>query len=323
MHFKLIHITRDFELGDAQIFVSDDDKKMKVEIRKRASDDTYPPFEKGDGIAVANCEKQLSERLMNAASSTGKLSINKLDVRAAYDEMQSLILRTLRLVRWRTNSLGQPNPIRFAKYFGWSVDGQKWIPVSDNIKLSIELQVIPEWTSASEEFIRYEARGLLDEPIAHELLREADSNRKTNLRSSLVLAIAAAEVGFKQFVSLTFPDTSWILDLPAPPLVDLIAHFPWPKLSVVIDGITVSIPEKTMGLFKKAVNLRNQIVHAGNVDLKEQTLKELIKGVRDFLYLLDGCRGQKWAFQHLDSEFRKELRSLKQNAQASRSHVRR
>ena len=51
-----------------------------------------------------------------------------------------------------------------------------------------------------------------------------------NPRSSLILGVAAAEVGFKQFASKTLPDTAWLLEFPSPPLFDMLQKFPWKQL---------------------------------------------------------------------------------------------
>jgi hypothetical protein len=46
------------------------------------------------------------------------------------------------------------------------------------------------------------------------------------MRSAIVLAVAAAEVGFKQFAVKIFPDTAWILEhLQSPPLTKMLDLF--------------------------------------------------------------------------------------------------
>lgn len=70
-----------------------------------------------------------------------------------------------------------------------------------------------------------------EKPVAN-----AAANRKENPRSSLVLAVVAAEVGFKQFASKVFPDAGWVLEkLSSPPLDTMLQAFPWSKLGVQIN----------------------------------------------------------------------------------------
>src|ERR1039458_2043219 len=121
----------------------------------------------------------------------------------------------------------------------------------------------------------------VDEPLGHQLLREASVNRKVNPRSSLVLAVAAAEVGFKRFAAKTLPDSGWILQLPAPPLLDMITAFPWERLGATINGKKPAIPELLKAELKKAVTLRNKIVHTGTPVLSSKTLDSVLTAVRD------------------------------------------
>jgi hypothetical protein len=57
------------------------------------------------------------------------------------------------------------------------------------------------------------------EPVAHELWREAWNLRHTNPRSSLVIGVAAAEVGLKQLIAASVPDAASLVEnIPSPPL---------------------------------------------------------------------------------------------------------
>jgi len=173
----------------------------------------------------------------------------------------------------------------------------------------MEFSILPHWTNETAEFVSREVLGELDEPLGHELLREAAVNRKDNPRSSLVLAVVAAEVGFKQFASNAFPDADWILEkLPSPPLETMLQVFPWSKLGVQINGKVPGIPDSIRRELKKAVFLRNHIVHAGVRErLKVETVESVLRAVRDLLYFLDALRGQSWAASHISPEVLKSF----------------
>jgi hypothetical protein len=83
-----------------------------------------------------------------------------------------------------------------------------------------------------------------------------------------VLGVAAAEVGFKHFVSRTFPDTAWLLDLPSPPLTEMLNTFPWEQLKLRINDKVPAVPDLMIDELKKAVHLRNKIVHSGVAPLR-------------------------------------------------------
>jgi hypothetical protein len=301
MHFRLGFIIRDFEFGDAQIRVSDQAKQIDVLISKRPADETHPTWEPKQGLATATCQREIPARHREEAVSSGDLSRRREAVGQVHRELSTLILHTLRLVRWRANSPGGPNPIQFGAEFSWSLDGRIWKPVADNIFFKVELSISPRWTNETEEFVRKEVLRELDELLGHELLREAAVNRKDNLRSSLILAVVAAEVGFKQFASKALPDADWILDkLPSPPLETMLKAFPWPRLGVQINGKVPSIPDSIQSELKKAILLRNQIVHTGGpVTLKVETVDSVLTSVRDLLYFLDALQGQTWAATHI------------------------
>jgi hypothetical protein len=304
MYFRLRYIIGDFEFGNAHICVSDPAKQIEVLIFKRPNDETTSPVEPNQGVATATCQRELPARHHAEAASSGILSVKREVVGQVHHDMQEIILHTLRLSRWRANnSFGRLNPIQLAAEFSWSLDGTEWKPVADNVRLKIELHLLPKWTKDTADFVAIEVLGELDEPLGHQLLREAAVNRKANLRSSLVLAVVAAEVGFKQFASKAFPDTDWILEkLPSPPLVIMLRVFPWSKLSARINGKVPVIPDSIESELKKAVQLRNQIVHAGLVELKVETVNSVLAAVRDLLYFLDALQGQTWAASHMDPD---------------------
>jgi hypothetical protein len=312
MYFQLRYITADFDFGENQISVSDSEKKMQFLLSKQIPEDASSvQLGAGDGFVAIGCERQMTARLCAEAVSSGVLSIKKEAVRLVHKEMSGLALRTLRLIRWRANADGRPNPIRSSllEGFRWSLDGIEWKPVADNVSMNVSIQVHPRWTSEAEQFLRAEISGELNEPLGHELLREAWTNRAANPRSSIVLAVAAAEVGFKQFASAVFPDAAWILEsLPSPPLVKMLKDlFPWSKLKVQVKGQDLTPPDSVTTTLEKAVLLRNDIVHGRAKKLDRRTVVSVITAVRDLLYFLDVAQGQEWALYHLSAEARKHF----------------
>jgi|ERR1017187_1922658 hypothetical protein len=313
MYFRLSYIVRDFELRDAEISVSDPAKQIDLVISRRPIDDTNPPSQPNQAVAVATCQRDLPARHHNKAVSSGILSCRRGIVGQVHGELRDMILHTLRLARWKANwSKGGPDPIQWAREFSWSFDGKAWRRVADTLSISLEFGSPIHWTDDDLQFVRTNVLGELDEPLAHQLLREAAVNRTDNLRSSLVLAVAAAEVGFKHFVSKALPDTDWILQkLPSPPLETMLKSFPWSKLAVRIYGKVPSIPESMTEELIKAVKLRNQIVHLGALEggtkLKRETVDSVLTAVRDLLYFLDALLGQTWAVSNMSAAAVKQL----------------
>jgi len=310
IRFRLEYVSRDFKFEDAHIVVSDPAKRLEATLTKKPAGSTSSPTEPGDGLIVGICERQVTDRLYEQAASNGQLSIKQEAVASVHADLQSFILRTLRLLRWRTKSPGRPYPIRAVLRFMWSLDAIEWKYVADYMSLRIkQLENPPVLTDAATEFVRNEIVGELDEPLGHELLREAWTNQETNLRSAIVLAVAAAEVGFKQFASKVFPDCAWILEnLQSPPLSKMLDLFPWDKMKLAINEQPVTVPDSIKDELKKAVTLRNEIVHGRSGALTSDITESVLFSVRDLLYFLDALIDRKvWAFEFMSADARKHF----------------
>jgi hypothetical protein len=150
-----------------------------------------------------------------------------------------------------------------------------------------------EWAS----FVGMAEAGV-QEPIGHELLREAWGLRHDSPRSALVIGVAAAEVGMKQLVAALVPGArSLVEDLPAPPLARMAKHT-LPELpiraSVPPDR---RCPKAIHQLLDAAVRDRNATVHRGLEP--SRYVHTTLVGIREFLYLLDLYRGHEWAVDQL------------------------
>jgi hypothetical protein len=310
MYFRIRYLIRDFELGETQVDLPDADKKIRVVIKTALPTETAMELKKGDGIAIISCEREVSERIQKDAISSGQLSLKQEPIGKIFADMGGYLLRAIRLIRWRTNSKGGPNPIKSVLPDGlqWSLDGTDWKRVSGFFSLKItQLDPPPEWTPEVAEFVMGELSGELDEPLGHELLREAWILRDVSPRSAIVMGVAAAEIGFKQFAMVKFPDSAWVLEnLPSPPLLKMLSDFfPWDKLKLQINGKNLTVPESTMANLKKAVTLRNEVVHKGTQSMDADTVDSVLTAVRDLLYFLDALNGPRnWCFAYLSQDAR-------------------
>lgn len=152
-----------------------------------------------------------------------------------------------------------------------------------------------EWATFAESPVDH------PEPVAHQLLREAWNLRHTNPRSSLVLGVAAAEVGFKSLIIDLLPAARGIVeDLPAPPLAKLIRHS-LPELPIAAAVAPERrCPQPILKVLIEANEQRNHVVHRGGEPLT--SLDAVLRTVREFLYLLDLYRGHDWAAAQLSSD---------------------
>jgi hypothetical protein len=132
------------------------------------------------------------------------------------------------------------------------------------------------------------------EPVAHELWREAWNLRLSSPRSSLVVGVAAAEVGLKQLIATLVPDAkSLVENVPSPPL-DVMIRKVLPTIPIRADvEPTRRTPRHLRAMIVAAVEDRNRVVHRGAVPGGD--LRAILLAIREFLYLLDTYAGQAWA----------------------------
>jgi hypothetical protein len=149
-----------------------------------------------------------------------------------------------------------------------------------------------------------------DEPVGHKLFREAWKNKASDRRSSLLMGIAAAEVGFKHCVTALVPQTDWLVEqVPSPPLVTMLRDYlPLLPAKNTIGGKVLPPPKpEILDVLTKGVNLRNKVTHTGAAEPAYETVEEVLLAVRDVLWLLDFYRGHGWALGYVRPEVREKM----------------
>jgi hypothetical protein len=133
----------------------------------------------------------------------------------ATSETHDYLERTVRVMRWRAAAEGPHNPF-VAVHDGqlFSLDMETWHQLPSTVSLATHLRGSlrmhePEWNQVTELV----GKGG-DEPFSFELFREAFSHRFGNLRSAVMLGVAAAENGFKECASQLVPDAEWLIQVP-------------------------------------------------------------------------------------------------------------
>jgi hypothetical protein len=151
--------------------------------------------------------------------------------------------------------------------------------------------------------------GSVTQPLAHEMWREAWNLHNRSPRSSLVVGIAAAEVGFKQLVALLVPEAESLVEhIPSPPLDTMIRRV-LPNLPIRSGLSSENLcPKHIRKALIKAVEARNQVVHRGV--MPEIHLWRILMDVREFLYLLDWHAGHAWAEALLSDHTRRAMRGF-------------
>lgn len=215
-----------------------------------------------------------------------------MTIAAAYHKAEEALSQVGAVLRWRFGLSGYDAVFKDTAVEAKLADGRP-----------LDLHLIPQMAMGDDR-ASIEQGGLdaaVDlvtsshrEPVGHELWREAWNLRNSNPRSSLVIGVAAAEVGLKQVISLLVPEAkSLVENIPSPPL-DAIMRKVLPDLPIRADvEPTRRAPRHLRTAITSAVEDRNRVVHLGA--MPRSNLRETLLAIREFLYMLDMYAGQPWA----------------------------
>jgi hypothetical protein len=309
-------------------------RELEVQYRRPTSDeleqgaDSSPPLSLGDTMCVIGGTWRVSEAnrepfsnlacdgglaltqtlvVFGAVQGTGMRAWdalpeslrNMLDV--GIGELARAADRTFRLMRWHWQLPGEHNPFRMWS-FSWSPDENVWqdLPWKMPLRAATVVHSIRASEAQAREIADAVANGA-DEPTGHELLREALYLADENPRSALIVGMAAAEIGLKEFVSRRVPAASWLVtETSTPPLLqmltqylpDLLKHLKLVPLLQFVDG-------KEKGDFKdpvlrelgRGVFMRNRLVHKPVAAPEPDDVRSVLLAVQDLLGMLDYYSG--------------------------------
>jgi hypothetical protein len=211
-----------------------------------------------------------------------------------YQTLRERSSRVWRLLRWRAGAMGSHEIFQTILASQWSRDGQApWheLPVKAQIRLGgwVIPQVDAPVVSSVQELLTSD----IAEPTSEELLREAWAAHEVNPRSGLLLAVAAAEVGFKELVIDLVPEVRYLtLNVQSPPLSRLLKNL-LPDLPVR-QGTATSPPPELRKVIERAIEARNELAHQGKFDRLNVDLDEVLDAVRSVLRQFAYYRGFTW-----------------------------
>ncbi|MCP3393398.1 hypothetical protein NLM27_32085 [Bradyrhizobium sp. CCGB12] len=236
-------------------------------------------------------------------------------VQSACDTVEASLLQTverfLRLLRWQQNIDGPHFLFEGSPSLYWRIEGDAYRHVGLRVQNSEGASPAGiEWKhddQADLETLWLDQAA--DEPLAHELLREAKNIAEHSPRSSFLVATSALEVGTKAYVAHLRPETAWLLaELPAPPIHKMLRTY-IPDLHTA-QGTPLTYWDKLRPLFKRVeanATTRNKLTHTGRVSISPELLESHIQDISDILYLFDLLKGHEWAKHNLSHSLRSAL----------------
>ncbi len=316
MYIQLSYIIKPLHIGDTDKISFDigfKDKQVVIDFEKIPPEKMQKSYSAGDLIVSATIKLELSEKREKQFLEIKSPLSNSIAefIRPLNFELYDCILQSIKVLRWRLRNESSSNPIRFWGGFRYSSDGKTWTPFPDQVKLAVNFGFPQKKEYSKDELLSIQQLVTKSEfePIGHELLHEAWALRKDSPRSSLVIGVAAAETGFKQFCSHFNPGAEWlIMNAPSPPLVSLLENaLPQVPVKNKIYGHVLPPPQELLADLKNGVGIRNQIVHRTSDTLKTEPVEKILNSVRDLLYLLDYYAGHTWAWPYINGNLLQTL----------------
>jgi hypothetical protein len=224
-----------------------------------------------------------------------------------FGPLRTLIGSTITVLRWRSGlSEGLTDPFRNRKEY-LSVDGGDWLEVPTVRSLKITFHPPLRHITASPQ-LETDVVGLVssgnEEPLGHQLFREAWNQRDSHPRSALVIGVAAAEVGLKKLIGTLVPQAQWLVDeIQTPSFGKMLRKYiPSLEVKAKFQGKTVAPPSRLISKLEKAVEYRNKVVHAGKAPPQHEELEQILRTVDDFLWICDAYAGHLWVSSYISAE---------------------
>ena len=129
--------------------------------------------------------------------------------------------------RWRFRAPGSHHPFFWPKV-SWSFDAETWKQMPGPKLYAVDVSDLrsPGVTEPTRAHLEELLKRDVLAPVCHDLYREAWHQPLSNPRSSLVLAVAAAEVGVKECVGVLVPDAEWLVEtLASPPIERMLREY--------------------------------------------------------------------------------------------------
>lgn len=218
-------------------------------------------------------------------------------------------VRFVRLLRWLENANGSVRIREDSSCIGlsWKTTQEQYYnvpwPKLGPVTITTSNLGRINWTEENQQMLAYLWRIESEqEPLGHQLLREAKSILGYSHRSALLICYSALEVGIKQHISNCVTDASWlVMHAPSPPLYKLL----WDYLPKIHNGKRAfekwSEIKPELKLVTQFVDDRNKLAHrgeniAGSVD-------EYLRITQDLLFAFDVFEGHAWAETRVSRRF--------------------
>lgn len=229
-------------------------------------------------------------------------------------ELEKHAVRFVQLLRWLENADGpvkvrDGTDQRFSLYWKTTQEHYHGVPWPKQGPITVMLDDFGGLTWSEEDqqtFAQLWGSGSEQEPLGHQLLREARGIVEHNRRSALLICYSALEVGIKQHISKCAPDAGWLtMYAPTPPLFKMLRDY-LPEIhggKQAFEKWAAIKPE--LKLITQFVEDRNRLAHRG--ESITGSLDDYLRITGDLLFAFDVFEGHTWAKTRVSRRFGKLL----------------
>lgn len=222
---------------------------------------------------------------------------------ALFDELTTETQRFIKLLTWFFNTSHVHSPVRHQSLY-WNTRGRNFHVVKLPSDSSGYWQNDVVWNEPKGTDFVSLWKSASEEPLAHELFREAGSLLRSTPRSALLMLASALEAGVKSYISERAPVTQWLLtESQSPPIPKMLRELV-PNLRPA-GAVSLLHWSNLRPMFKRIIQLteeRNRLTHRGTMEVKSNQLDEFKEDVSDVLYILDYLNGVQWAINNIRRE---------------------
>ena len=205
-------------------------------------------------------------------------------------------VRFVQLLRWLEKASGpvkiwDSRDIRFSLYWRTTQAQYHGVPwLEQGIMIETSGVAITWLEEDKQKFTQLWGTKGLQEPLGHQLLREAKSISEHIGRSALLICYSALEVGIKQHISKNSSDAGWLaMYAPTPPLFKILRDY-MPKLHAdKPDFQNWAKIKPELKIITALTEDRNRLAHRGEIILG--SLDEYLRITNDLLVAFDVFEG--------------------------------
>lgn len=218
--------------------------------------------------------------------------------------------RFLTLLRWSQGAEAADKLVDSSNLY-WRVDPGLYYSVPQNLSAPRSARALRrgfQWGQDYETAMTQLWPRDVQESLAHEMIREAQTLVQQSPRSALLIAASAAEAGVKQHLSKVAPHAAWLLEnSPSPPVFKMLRDY-LPAVNTAA-GRNVGFWEAlkpTLKAIEILFQTRNTLAHTGLMPT-DVDVQAAVDTVRDLLYVLDVVEGESWAKLLVDPSLAAQL----------------